>query len=69
MRFVPGCPIKADLEEAGEVGEQFVTVIQDLRQDLDVCERCRAYKDCPILGSLNSIINDLIEEVNDEWRI
>ena len=69
MQIVQECPIKADVEEAGEVGEQFVTVIQKLRRDLDACESCRAYEDCPILGSLNSMINDIIEEVNDEWTL
>ena len=61
------CPIKAKLEEVAELGEQYVVVIRNLGKDMDVHKQCSAFDDCPILQSLNSIIDEVIQEINDEW--
>jgi len=61
------CPIKAKLEEVAELGEQYKMVIRNLRKYMDVREQCSAFDDCPILQSLNSIIDDVIQEINDDW--
>lgn len=61
------CLIKAELEEVAELGEQVVVVIRNLRKDMEVRKHCSAFDDCPILQSFNSMIDEVIQEINDEW--
>ena len=61
------CLINAKLEEVAELGEQYVVVIHNLRKDMDVHEQCSTFDVFPILQSLNSIIDDVIQEINNEW--
>ena len=63
------CPIKEDLKEALELGEQFVTAIRRLHCDLEVCEFCNAFDDCHLMQSLNPLIDEVIVEINDECGI
>jgi hypothetical protein len=59
--------MKAELEAAVALGEQLVTAIQRLQQDLDGCELCCDWENCQIAQALNPVIDEVILEINEEW--
>lgn len=61
------CPIKTDLNNVVALGEQFVTILQRLQQDLEGCELCNDWETCRISQALNPVIDELILEINEEW--
>jgi hypothetical protein len=63
------CPIKTDLNTVMAIGEQFVTILQRLQQDLEGCELCNDWEACRITQALNLVIDELILEINEEWDI
>ena len=61
------CPVKAELEQAIDLGEQVVEVIRNLVNFTALNEQCSSGEGCPILQSSNSMIDEVIQEINDEW--
>lgn len=63
------CPIKAEFEQAVDLGEQVVGVIRNLVKYMTIHEQCSSSRDCPILQCSNSMIDEVIQEINDEWGL
>jgi len=63
------CPIKAEFEQAVDLGEQVVVVIRNLVKYMAVHEQCSSSRDCSILQYSNSMIDEVIQEINDEWGL
>jgi hypothetical protein len=60
------CLVNVKLEEVAEWGDQHVVVIHKLRKAMVVHEQCSTFDDFPILQSLNSIIANVLQEINNE---
>ena len=67
--FGSDCPIKVELEDVVELGEQVVLVIRNLRKDVEIREQCSTFDDCPTLIMFTALIDDVIQEILDEWGI
>jgi hypothetical protein len=63
------CPVKAELEQTVDLGEQVVEVIRNLVNFTAFNEQCSSNGGCLFLQSSNSIIDEVIQEINDEWGL
>ena len=63
------CPIREDLEKATDIGGEFSKRMKEIREDIEVCDRCPELKTCKVRKDFDSMVNKIIAELNEEWGL
>ena len=63
------CPIEKSAKEITEAGEAMLKGIRRLRVELANCSKCTQLDNCTVRQNLNTTINQVITELNDEWGL
>jgi len=63
------CPLADDVEEAIRLGNEFSSAIRKLRRQMKNCDQCASFEECPIIQKFQTMVNEIILEVNHEWDI
>jgi hypothetical protein len=63
------CPVKKDAEEAAKHGGEMLKAMRRLRRQIQNCPRCPDYEDCPLLAEFNATVDQVLEELYEEWGL
>jgi hypothetical protein len=63
------CPLADDVEEAIRLGNEFSSAIRKLRRQMKNCDKCESIDDFPIIQKFQTMVNEIILEINHEWDI
>jgi hypothetical protein len=64
----PACPILENSRKIQDLTQDLRKTMRKLRRDLNFCQACTSYRNCPVLQLFNSAVQAAIQEVNDEWN-
>ena len=63
------CPIKHELVRATNLGGEFSKSMALVREKIDLCEKCKELKTCSVKKEFDSMVDEVIAELNDEWGL
>jgi hypothetical protein len=69
MVSAQNCPIKADAEKVVELGGETLKYLRRLRINMRKCQDCSDNINCPIQAEFNAAVDQVIQELNEEWGL
>ena len=65
----PDCPIKEEAEKVVELGGETLKYLRRLRIKMRACPDCPDNGNCPIQTEFNAAVDQVIQELNEEWGL
>jgi hypothetical protein len=63
------CPLKKDAEETVKLGGETLRAIRRLRRKMQYCPDCPDYHRCPVLAEFNATVDQVLQEIHEEWDL
>ena len=67
--MIENCPIKQNAEEAAKHGGETLKAMRRLRRKLKDCPECPEYDGCPVLAEFHAVVDQVLEEIYEEWNL
>jgi hypothetical protein len=62
------CPVQQDTALIQGLSKDLTKTMRKLRRDVANCVKCAAFEDCPFIKEFNTLVQEVIQEINDEWE-
>ncbi len=63
------CPIKKSLEETTDLGGEFSKKMKEIRDELEICDKCPELKKCQVRKDFDVMVENIIKQLNEEWGL